>query len=71
MAAPMGGGDRTSGPLDPGEPVSLFQQPSLLPGFPNWSVTRDGQRFLFVSIAQWEVQIPFTVVLNWQEGLGK
>jgi len=71
MGAPMTGGDHTAGALEPGEPVRLFQQPSYVRGLPNWAVAPDGQRFLFVSAAGLQARIPFTVVVNWQERLGK
>jgi hypothetical protein len=66
MAAAMGKAELPAGPLEPGEPVALFQQPSLLPGLATWAVRPDGQRFLFVANAQTEVQTPFTMVVNWQ-----
>jgi eukaryotic-like serine/threonine-protein kinase len=71
MAATIGGSNRASGPLDPGEPVRLFQDASILPFMRNWAVTRDGQRFLSVSPVQQEAQKPFNVVINWQESLRK
>ncbi len=69
MAAAMVNGEQPAGPISPGEPSSLFQQPTLVPGFVNWAVTRDGQRFLFVGFAPSEGQKPFTMVLNWQAGV--
>ena len=36
-----------------------------------WSMTGDGQRFLFVTRAGDGDQIPFTVVLNWMAELKK
>jgi eukaryotic-like serine/threonine-protein kinase len=71
MAVVMGGGDRASGPLDPGEPVRLFQEAAILPFLRNWSISRNGERFLFASPAAEAEQVPFKVVLNWQERLGK
>ncbi|HEY1340012.1 MAG TPA: protein kinase [Bryobacteraceae bacterium] len=71
MAAPMGGGDRATGSLDPGEPARLFQEASILPFLRNWSVNRKGDRFLIATLAPEEVQIPFTVMVNWEERLGK
>lgn len=69
MAAAIANGEQPTGPLRPGEPAALFQQPILIPGFARWAVSRDGQRFLYVGSAPSEAQKPFTVVVNWQTGL--
>ena len=36
-----------------------------------WDVTADGRRFLVAVPLEQSAQAPFTVVLNWQEGLKK
>jgi eukaryotic-like serine/threonine-protein kinase len=71
MAAAIANAEQPTGPMRPSEPTTLFQQPILVPGFANWAVSRDGQRFLFVSSAPSEAQKPFTTVVNWQAGLKK
>ena len=51
-----------------GAPKSLFRIPSGV--LPNWDVMADGTRLLMLLRVQHE-RVPFTVVLNWQEGLTK
>jgi eukaryotic-like serine/threonine-protein kinase len=51
-----------------GTPKSLFRIPSGV--LPNWDVMADGTRLLILLKVQ-HARAPFTVVLNWQEGLTK
>ena len=50
----------------PGTPKLLFQANAVLP---SWSVSADGQRFLFAIPTQQNTQPAFTVVLNWMAAL--
>lgn len=50
----------------PGTPKALFQANAVLP---YWSVSADGQRFLFAIPTQQNAQPTFTVVLNWRPAL--
>ena len=50
----------------PGPPKALFPATGVLP---NWSVTADGQRFLFAIPVQQDTHPMFTVVLNWRSAL--
>ena len=59
-----------------GTPKQLFPAPSNLETFltvplPNWDVSKEGNRFLLMAPATQGNPTPFTVVLNWQTGLGK
>ena len=49
-----------------GTPKPSFKLP---PGVLTWDVTADGARFLAVVSLEQSAQAPFSVVLNWQEGL--
>ena len=49
-----------------GTPKPSFKLP---PGVLTWDVTADGARFLVVVSLEQSAQAPFSVVLNWQEGL--
>ena len=49
-----------------GTPKPIFKLP---PGVITWDVTADGTRFLVAVPLEQSAQAPFTVVLNWQEGL--
>jgi hypothetical protein len=51
-----------------GTPKPSFKLPT---GANAWDVTADGRRFLVALPLEQRVQAPFTVVLNWQEGLKK
>ena len=51
-----------------GTPKPSFKLP---PGVTTWDVTADGTRFLVAVPVEQTDQAPFTVVLNWQEGLKK
>jgi serine/threonine protein kinase len=69
MAAPVSIGPK----FEPGLPKALF--PAIFPdwdigGWPRYSVSADGQRFL-INRASEEVFSPITVVLNWAAGLKK
>ena len=50
----------------PSTPKPLFQANAVLP---SWSVSADGQRFLFAIPTQQNTQPVFTVVLNWMAAL--
>ena len=50
----------------PGTPKALFQANAVLP---SWSVSADGQRFLFAIPTQQNTQPVFTVVLSWMAAL--
>jgi len=63
----------TLGPeVTPGTPKELFSSSDIRanPGA-SFAVTRDGQRFLFVTGAEETNLTPFTVVLNWMAELKK
>jgi hypothetical protein len=51
-----------------GTPQRSFMLP---PGVTDWDMTADGARFLVTVPLERSAQAPFTVVLNWQEGLKK
>ena len=63
------------GALDFGAPVELFQSPLVRPlmTLDQYSVTSDGQRFLFLQPHGQgsAVAAPLTVVVNWAKGLGR
>ena len=50
----------------PSTPKPLFQANAVLP---YWSVSADGQRFLFAIPTQQNAQPIFTIVLNWMSAL--
>ena len=61
-----------SGALDFGAPVELFQSPLATPSLiiDQYSVTKDGKRFLFIRPRETTVvRPPVTVVVNWAAGL--
>lgn len=61
-----------SGALDFGAPVELFQSPRAAPNLTIdlYSVTKDGQRFLFIRPRETTAaRQPVSVVINWAEGL--
>jgi hypothetical protein len=49
-----------------GTPKPFFK---VQPGVTLWDVTADGTRFLVAELLGQSAPAPFTVVLNWQEGL--
>lgn len=51
-----------------GTPKPLFKVPQ---GVTTWDVTADGTRFLVAVPLEQSAPAPFTVVLNWQEGIGR
>jgi hypothetical protein len=63
------------GTIEFGAPVEQFQSPLArpLPTIDQYSVTRDGQRFLFIQPRRDQASStpPITVVVNWQAGLRK
>jgi hypothetical protein len=61
-----------SGALDFAAPVELFQSPLATPNLTidQYSVTKDGKRFLFIRPRETAVvRPPVTVVVNWATGL--
>ena len=66
-----GGG--TTGGLSFSAPVELFQSPLAQPvmSIDQYSVTKDGQRFLFIQPrATTGARPPVNIVVNWTVGLG-
>lgn len=65
--------DRTSGRIVTRTPTLLFQSPltTAAPGLDQYSVTKDGQRFLFITPGKSRDETPhaITVILNWATGL--
>jgi hypothetical protein len=55
--------------LQIGETKALFKAPPGPTTAIRWDVSPDGERFLFPTMQTAAVQRPFTVVLNWQDGL--
>jgi len=53
--------------VEAGAPTALFKIESIWEG--DYDVTADGQRFLINSNVAGTRSLPFTVVLNWTEGL--
>ena len=51
-----------------GTPKPSFK---VAPGVTTWDVTADGTRFLVAVPVEQTDQAPFTVMLNWQQGLKK
>ena len=61
--------------LDPGVPASLFRPPlasgaGVTAGRPEYTVAPDG-RFLMNTVVDDTAPSPITIVLNWEEGLGR
>jgi Tol biopolymer transport system component len=68
MAAPVRSGES----FEVGTPVSLFEfRAGTLQGFPTYTVTGDGQRFLINAVVETEPNAPLTVVVNWAAGVKK
>ena len=69
MAVPISAGAA----IELGVPKSLFQTglTNVIPTFPQYVVTRDGQRFLVNASMLETSPTPITVVLNWTAGLEK
>jgi len=69
MAVPV----RTSGGIEVGKPVALFDVANYFFGGlgRNYDVTRDGKRFVMVknAVGEQSRSLPITVVLNWAETL--
>ena len=59
---------KTDGVFEAGPPRVLFPAPTALP---DWSVTADGQRFLFAVRTNETSPAAFTVDLNWQARLNR
>jgi hypothetical protein len=66
MAVPID----TSKGFQAGTPRRLFAAPPPLLNV-GWDVSPDGKRFLFVTEPGGTHTVPFTVVLNWADGLKK
>ena len=58
-----------------GVPRMLFHTPGINPFLAgstfHYEVSDDGQRFLIEAAVEGSTQLPVTVVLNWQAGLGR
>ncbi|HKQ77547.1 MAG TPA: protein kinase [Blastocatellia bacterium] len=68
MAAPVRGGMN----LTIGAPLALFAlRPGGQPDQPNYSVDRDGRRFLLNAVVETKTNSPLTVMVNWTTGLKK
>ena len=71
MAAPV----TTGANFDAGPPVALFQATPRQPVSTNdqfvYDVSRDGQRFLFLTLVKEAETVPVSVVLNWSAMLNK
>ncbi|HEV8133461.1 MAG TPA: hypothetical protein VGP85_02240, partial [Pyrinomonadaceae bacterium] len=52
--------------FDAGAPTALFKSDPLSP---DYDVTADGQRFLFIASAPGNQRLPFAVILNWMADL--
>jgi hypothetical protein len=61
--------------FDAGPPVALFQATPRQPVSTNdqfvYDVSRDGQRFLFLTLVKEAETVPVSVVLNWTAMLNK
>ncbi len=58
--------------FEAGVPQPLFDVTlARVPRGDDYAVSKDGQRFLFISRGTESVSLPITVVLNWSAGLGK
>jgi serine/threonine protein kinase len=64
--------DDKTGALSFSAPTELFQSPIAAPlmGLDQYSVTKDGQRFLFIEPVTAGAATPIAVVVNWTSGLG-
>ncbi len=64
--------DGTTGGLSFSAPAELFQSPIVAPvlGTDQYSVAKDGQRFLFIDPVTTGASPPIAVVVNWTAGLG-
>lgn len=65
--------DNATGDLSFSAPIDMFQSPQRPANMAvdQYSVTRDGQRFLFVEPVVTGLVPPITVAVNWAEGLKK
>jgi hypothetical protein len=69
MAAPT----KATGQFDAGAPQALFSTgaPSNRRFFQTYTVTKDGQRFVFITKPQQSSVAPLTVVVNWPATIQK